>query len=36
MPGSQTVSRVAKSVGSKSEKYTFTTTGLTGIQATPS
>ncbi len=36
MPGSQTVSRVAKSVGSKSEKYTFTTTGLSGIQATPS
>ena len=36
MAGAQTVSRVAKSVGSTSETYTFSTTGLPGIQATPS
>ncbi len=36
MAGAQTVKRTATSVGSKSEKYTFSTTGLTGIQATPS
>ena len=36
MPGAQTVSRTALSVGSKSETYTFSTTGLPGISATPS
>ena len=36
MAGAQTVSRTATSVGSKSEKYTFSTEGLAGIQATPS
>src|SRR4029079_6630623 len=36
MAGAQTVKRTAKSVGSKSETYTFSTEGLTGIQATPS
>ena len=36
MAGAQTVSRTATSVGSKSETYTFSTTGLPGIQATPS
>jgi hypothetical protein len=36
MPGSQTVTRTAKSVGSKSETYTFSTVGLPGLKATPS
>ena len=36
MAGAQTVKRTAKSVGSQSETYTFSTTGLPGIQATPS
>jgi hypothetical protein len=36
MPGAQTVSRTALSVGSKSETYTFSTSGLSGISATPS
>ena len=36
MAGAQTVSRTAKSVGSKSETYTFSTDGPAGIQATPS
>ena len=36
MPGAQTVSRTALSVGSKSETYTFSTSGLPGISATPS
>jgi subtilisin family serine protease len=34
--GSQTVSRKAKSVGKVAETYTFSTTGLAGITATPS
>jgi Subtilase family/Fibronectin type-III domain/PA domain/Peptidase inhibitor I9 len=36
MAGSQTVKRAAKSVGSQSETYTFSVSGLTGITATPS
>jgi hypothetical protein len=36
MAGSQTVTRAAKSVGSASETYTFSVSGLTGITATPS
>jgi hypothetical protein len=36
MAGAQTVQRTATSVGSKSETYTFSTTGLAGVTATPS
>jgi hypothetical protein len=36
MAGAQTVSRTAMSVGSKSETYSFSTTGLPGISVTPS
>ncbi len=36
LAGSQTVSRSATSVGSKSETYTFSTTGLPGLSVTPS
>jgi len=36
LAGSQTVTRTAKSVGSQSETYQFSVTGLTGITATPS
>jgi hypothetical protein len=36
MAGSQTVSRKATSVGSKSETYTFSYTGLAGLTVTPS
>jgi subtilase family protein/fibronectin type III domain protein/peptidase inhibitor I9/PA domain-containing protein len=36
LAGSQTVKRTATSVGSKSETYTFSTTGLDGVTATPS
>jgi hypothetical protein len=36
LAGSQTVSRTATSVGSKSETYTFSTTGLEGLTVTPS
>jgi hypothetical protein len=36
MAGSQTVTRTATSVGSKSETYTFSTTGLPGLTVTPS
>jgi len=36
MAGSQTVSRKAMSVGSKSETYTFSYTGLPGLTVTPS
>jgi hypothetical protein len=36
LAGSQTVKRTATSVGSKSETYTFSTTGLAGLTVTPS
>ena len=36
LPGSQTVTRKATSVGSQSETYTFSVSGLTGITVTPS
>ena len=36
LPGSQTVTRKAKSVSSQSETYTFSVSGLTGITVTPS
>jgi hypothetical protein len=36
LAGSQTVSRSATSVGSKTETYTFSTTGLPGLSVTPS
>jgi len=36
MAGSQTVARTATSVGSKSETYTFSYTGLSGLSVTPS
>ncbi len=36
LAGSQTVSRAATSVGSESETYTFSTTGLPGLSVTPS
>jgi Subtilase family/Fibronectin type-III domain/Peptidase inhibitor I9/PA domain len=36
LAGSQTVTRTATSVGSKSETYTFSTTGLQGLTVTPS
>lgn len=36
LAGSQTVSRAATSVGSQSETYTFSTTGLPGLSVTPS
>src|SRR6266542_2606210 len=36
LAGSQTVSRSATSVGSKSETYTFSYTGLSGLSVTPS
>src|SRR6266542_4408076 len=36
LAGSQTVARSATSVGSTSETYTFSTTGLPGLSVTPS
>ena len=36
LAGSQTVTRTATSVGSQSETYTFSVSGLTGITVTPS
>jgi len=36
LAGSQTVNRTAKSVGSQSETYTFSYTGLAGLTVTPS
>ena len=36
LAGSQTVSRTATSVGSATETYTFSTTGLPGLSVTPS
>jgi hypothetical protein len=36
LAGSQTVTRTAKSVGSQSETYVFSVSGLTGIAVTPS
>jgi hypothetical protein len=36
LAGSQTVTRTAKSVGSQSETYVFSVSGLTGITVTPS
>ena len=36
LAGSQTVTRTAKSVGSQSETYSFSFSGLAGITATPS
>lgn len=36
LPGTQTVTRTVRSVGAKSETYTFSYTGLDGISVTPS